>query len=98
MQHNYVNTEHLLLGLLHEQEGLAALVLRGLGLSLETVRSEVISLLEDTAQKKETPVPPTLEDRLATLENRLAILEQRYLVGRNKASTPGGTDASDPTR
>lgn len=43
--HNYVGTEHLLLGLLREEEGVAAQVLMHLGLSLEAVRSEVLNLL-----------------------------------------------------
>ncbi len=43
--HNYVGTEHLLLGLLREQEGVAAQVLQNLGLKLEDVREEVLNLL-----------------------------------------------------
>jgi ATP-dependent Clp protease ATP-binding subunit ClpC len=43
--HNYVGTEHILLGLLREQEGVAAQVLMNLGLKLEDVREEVLSLL-----------------------------------------------------
>ena len=45
LDHNYVGTEHLLLGLLREQEGIAAQVLMNLGLKLETVRQEVMNLL-----------------------------------------------------
>src|ERR671923_1480962 len=45
LNHNYVGTEHLLLGLLREQEGVAAQVLMNLGLKLEDVREEVLSLL-----------------------------------------------------
>src|ERR1051326_8748918 len=43
--HDYVGTEHLLLGLLREQEGVAAQVLMNLGLKLEDVREEVLNLL-----------------------------------------------------
>lgn len=43
--HNYIGTEHLLLGLLREGEGVAAQVLLGLGLDLNKVRSEVMELL-----------------------------------------------------
>ncbi|HHT9126036.1 MAG TPA: ATP-dependent Clp protease ATP-binding subunit [Candidatus Brocadiia bacterium] len=43
--HNYIGTEHLLLGLLREQEGVAAQVLLNLGVKLEDVREEVISVL-----------------------------------------------------
>src|SRR6188508_3415106 len=45
LNHNYVGTEHLLLGLLREQEGVAAQVLMNLGLKLEDVRDEVLNLL-----------------------------------------------------
>jgi len=43
--HNYVGTEHLLLGLIRENEGVAARVLMNLGLKLEDVREEVLNLL-----------------------------------------------------
>jgi len=45
LNHNYVGTEHILLGLLRESEGIAAQVLMNLGLKLENVRQEVLNLL-----------------------------------------------------
>ena len=45
LNHNYVGTEHILLGLLRESEGIAAQVLMDLGLKLEDVRQEVLNLL-----------------------------------------------------
>jgi ATP-dependent Clp protease ATP-binding subunit ClpA len=45
LNHNYVGTEHLLLGLIREQEGVAAQVLMNLGLRLEDLRREVMNLL-----------------------------------------------------
>ena len=45
LNHNYVGTEHLLLGLLREHEGVAAQVLLNLSLKLEEVREEVLNLL-----------------------------------------------------
>lgn len=45
LNHNYVGTEHLLLGLLREHEGVAAQVLMNLSLKLEEVRDEVLNLL-----------------------------------------------------
>lgn len=50
LNHNYVGTEHLLLGLLREMEGVAAQVLMNLGLKLEDVREEVLSLLQPAYQ------------------------------------------------
>jgi len=43
--HNYIGTEHLLLGLIGEQEGIAAEVLDNIGVDIETVRTEVAGLL-----------------------------------------------------
>ena len=45
MNHNYVGTEHLLLGLVREVDGVAAYILVGLGLDLATVRREILLLL-----------------------------------------------------
>ena len=45
LNHNYVGTEHLLLGLLREREGVAAQVLMNMGLKLDEVREEVLHLL-----------------------------------------------------
>jgi len=45
LSHNYVGTEHILLGLLREHEGVAAQVLMNLGLKLDEVRQEVLNLL-----------------------------------------------------
>ncbi len=45
LNHNYVGTEHLLLGLLREHDGVAAQVLMNLGLKLDEVREEVLNLL-----------------------------------------------------
>lgn len=45
LNHNYVGTEHLLLGLLREQESIAAQVLLNLGTSVEAVREEVLNLV-----------------------------------------------------
>ena len=41
LNHNYIGTEHILLGLIHEGEGVAAKALESLGISLEAVRAEV---------------------------------------------------------
>src|SRR5206468_2951828 len=45
LNHNYIGTEHILLGLIHEGEGVAAKALESLGISLEAVRQQVIQLL-----------------------------------------------------
>lgn len=50
--HNYIGTEHLLLALLREQEGIAAHVLRALGVRLDEVREEVIEFLGGAPQEE----------------------------------------------
>lgn len=55
LNHNYVGTEHILLGLLREQEGVAAQVLMNLGLKLEDVREEVLNLLGHGMEGPEGP-------------------------------------------
>ena len=53
LNHNYVGTEHLLLGLLREHDGVAAQVLMNLGLKLEEVREEVLNLLGASGENQE---------------------------------------------
>ncbi len=53
LNHNYVGTEHLLLGLLREHDGVAAQVLMNLGLKLEEVREEVLNLLGAGVESEE---------------------------------------------
>ncbi len=57
MGHNYVGTEHLLLGLLIEGEGIAAHVLEDLGATLDKVRSEIERLLHDSTIEDSEPTP-----------------------------------------
>ena len=65
LNHNYVGTEHLLLGLLREQDGVAAQVLLNLGLKLEDVREEVLNLLGasggDGEEAQAAPEQPSAE-------------------------------------
>ena len=60
--HNYVGTEHILLGLLREDEGVGAQILMKLGLTLENVRKEVLNLLghglESAGQRIRLPIAP----------------------------------------
>src|SRR5437016_5568917 len=75
LNHNYVGTEHLLLGLLREQEGVGAQVLLNLELKLDDVRNEVLNLLGDP-QVMEPVRPP-----------RKSLLEKwAYRLGRRMPS------------
>ncbi len=60
LNHHYIGTEHILLGLLREKEGLAAHVLMNLGLNLEDARAEVLVVLgrDISALNRVTPDPP----------------------------------------
>ncbi len=58
LNHNYVGTEHILLGLLRETEGIAAQVMMNLGLKLEDVRQEVLNLLGAGAEDNTGTFPP----------------------------------------
>jgi len=49
LQHNYIGTEHILLGLIRENEGIAAQVLLNLNLNLEDVRNKVMELLDSSS-------------------------------------------------
>ena len=55
--HNYIGTEHILLGLIRENEGVAAHVLISLGADLDIVRATVIDMLGGTHENAELPAP-----------------------------------------
>jgi ATP-dependent Clp protease ATP-binding subunit ClpA len=83
MQHNYVGTEHLLLGLVREGEGIAAGVLESLGVRLERVRATVLDekaleLLASGVQDADdlVPEPANVEEH----GNRFTIRARRVLV------------------
>ncbi|MDC3379248.1 ATP-dependent Clp protease ATP-binding subunit [Planctomycetota bacterium] len=59
LRHNYIGTEHLLLGLIRENEGVAAQVLMNLGLKLDEVREEVLELLGADMSSSDSPVGPS---------------------------------------
>ena len=60
LNHNYVGSEHILLGLLRVQEGIAAVVLTKLGVKLEDARAQTVSLLGRVVSG---PAGPELADR-----------------------------------
>jgi ATP-dependent Clp protease ATP-binding subunit ClpC len=63
--HNYIGTEHLLLGLIREGEGVAARVLEAMGADLERVRAQVVYLLGEegtTTYAKQSSKTPTLDE------------------------------------
>jgi ATP-dependent Clp protease ATP-binding subunit ClpA len=59
LNHNYVGTEHLLLGLIHEGQGVAAKALESLGISLEAVRAQVEEIIGQGQQAPTGHIPFT---------------------------------------
>jgi ATP-dependent Clp protease ATP-binding subunit ClpC len=59
LNHNYIGTEHILLGLIHEGEGVAAKGLESLGISLEGVRSQVEEIIGQGQQAPSGHIPFT---------------------------------------
>ena len=64
--HAYIGTEHILLGLLREQEGLAARVLESLDLTIEAVRAQVVSIVGpgEVAATGQIPFTPHAKETL----------------------------------
>jgi len=91
--HNYIGTEHLLLGLIREGEGVAARVLENLGVDLNKVRSNVIKMLGETKPAQTTTTAGSSSGKTKTpsldefgTDLTLAAQEQRLdpVVGREK--------------
>ena len=59
LDHNYIGTEHLLLGLIHEGEGVAARALRELDIGLDTVRSQVLEIIGRGQEPPQGHIPFT---------------------------------------
>jgi ATP-dependent Clp protease ATP-binding subunit ClpC len=88
--HNYIGTEHLLLGLIREGEGVAARVLENLGVDLAKVRTQVIRMLGETAEVgaggggggKGSTKTPTLDEFGSNLTHLAADGKLDPVVGR----------------
>ena len=78
--HNYIGTEHILLGLIREGDGVAAQVLVRLGADLNRVRHQVIQLIAGRPLREGAP-GPEVQARLDVVEIRLAVLEHRVGTG-----------------
>ena len=87
--HNYIGTEHLLLGLIREGEGVAARVLENLGVDLSKVRTQVIRQLGETAEVTSgggggRTKTPTLDEFGSNLTQMAADGKLDPVVGRQK--------------
>ncbi|WP_013324812.1 ATP-dependent Clp protease ATP-binding subunit [Gloeothece verrucosa] len=79
--HNYIGTEHLLLGLIREGEGVAARVLENLGVDLSKVRTQVIRMLGETAEVA-AGGPTTGRNKTPTLDEFGSNLTQMAAEGK----------------
>jgi ATP-dependent Clp protease ATP-binding subunit ClpC len=88
LNHNYIGTEHLLLGLLREEEGVAAGVLESLGVSLDKVRDETVRLLNQSISQAHTGRPasrtPTLDQISVDLTEAARKDKLDPVIGRHK--------------
>ncbi|MBR8828476.1 MAG: ATP-dependent Clp protease ATP-binding subunit [Gomphosphaeria aponina SAG 52.96 = DSM 107014] len=88
--HNYIGTEHLLLGLIREGEGVAARVLENLGVDLTKVRTQVIRMLGETAEvtaggpSQGRTKTPTLDEFGSNLTQMAGEGKLDPVVGRQK--------------
>jgi ATP-dependent Clp protease ATP-binding subunit ClpC len=87
--HNYIGTEHLLLGLIREGEGVAARVLENLGVDLSKVRTQVIRMLGETAEVtsgggNRSTKTPTLDEFGTNLTQQAGESKLDPVVGRQK--------------
>lgn len=83
LNHNYVGTEHILLGLLRETEGIAAQVLVAIGLKLEDVRQEVLNLLGAGVEDNASSYPPPMGMKMNP-----NMPPQQSAAARAKSKTP----------
>jgi ATP-dependent Clp protease ATP-binding subunit ClpC len=81
LSHNYIGTEHLILGLIREGEGVAARVLENLGVDLSKVRSQVIRSLGDNTEVA-TGSNSTTRSKTPTLEEFGTNLTQKAIEGK----------------
>jgi ATP-dependent Clp protease ATP-binding subunit ClpC len=88
LNHNYIGTEHLLLGLLREGEGVAAGVLESLGMNLDKVRSEVNHILQSPTSTQPWSRPATKTPTLDQLGVDLTALARSGrmdpVIGRHR--------------
>jgi ATP-dependent Clp protease ATP-binding subunit ClpA len=80
LNHNYIGTEHILLGLIHEGEGVAAKALESLGISLEAVRAQVEEIIGQGQTAPAGPIPFTPRaKKVLELSLREAQLGHNYI-------------------
>jgi ATP-dependent Clp protease ATP-binding subunit ClpC len=107
LSHNYIGTEHILLGLVREGDGLAAQILVRLGADMAEVREQVLRQLADQpAEQREhrlsgRAVGPSgvlegIVSRLDTIAERLTAIERHLGIAVPPSEPPAGSSADPP--
>src|SRR5438067_548578 len=103
LNHHYIGTEHLLLGLVREGEGIAAGVLESLGVSLNKVRNQVIEVLKSSSGYSSGYSRPGHDDvQWRSIEPPVSITElidsAHDILGLDDSDVLAGTGATEPDR
>jgi ATP-dependent Clp protease ATP-binding subunit ClpA len=79
--HNYVGTEHILLGLVRENEGVAARILIHFDADADKVRNEIIRMLSGPGRRQVSSPEPTLDEQIAAVRARKeTLIEEQSFV------------------
>ncbi|GGS57029.1 hypothetical protein GCM10010156_14650 [Planobispora rosea] len=104
LHHTYIGTEHILLGLVREEEGVAAQVLTRQGVGLEAVRAQVIDLLRSERRERASAgqeafvsVRSSLATRLERIQESLDRIERR-LDAMGAPPDPGAPGEDPPEK
>jgi ATP-dependent Clp protease ATP-binding subunit ClpA len=98
LNHSYVGTEHLLLGLVREEKGIAAQVLVDAGITLDSAREETVRILGENGMSKPKPVADESEHAAIARRMRFADPEWRAIIARaleiaeDRRARPGVAD------
>ncbi len=90
--HNYIGTEHLLLGLLREQEGVAAQVLMNLGVKLDEVRKQILDYLGPSEPPEAGKTGKASEGSASTPEREEALHSEKERLSREKEKAVAAQD------
>ena len=85
LNHNYIGTEHLLLGLLKEKEGVACRILNSFGMYFEDVKEKIVEMFKEPAEAtRETGKTPTLDEFSRDLTKMAVDGKLDPIIGRAK--------------
>ena len=91
LNHNYIGTEHILLGLIHEGEGVAAKALESMGISLESVRGQVEEIIGQGGNSPSGHIPFTPRAKKVLELSLREALQLGHKLHRHRAH-PAGPD------